>query len=1004
MKTAINLVAAFVIAGAALSVNAATYYWKPGTTQGLWTNLSNWSTEGVDGAAAAALPNSSDSLSGVSDYNFDLEGGNYTLTAWEIPSDWNNHYLTVANGTLTFTGEVSTHSGQINVGANGTLNLTGSFNPGTYSSAGLMVNANDGGVVVISGSVRLYNGSFAVNAGGSMTFSPSELRFGAEKHGYALTFSNAGILSLPDGFKFNRWDTDTADSGATYTFTQSSGTLNLGGSFENAPSSSNSKPGQFSIVFSGGTVNVTGDVTFNVTSVALENSVTFNVTSGKTVDLTPVSFASGSSITKTGDGTIILPATAPTATISAGKLALSASTYDLAAVTFEAGSVIELTAMGGRVDSANSSIASATFAATIPATPGTAVLYSTDSTVLTKAKTDLDLSVPTGFDLVINGETLSVEAETAGSFTATGNITEAAGWGGTVPAADSDVAIDGSGVIATYSGGDLPAWNSIEVKNGATLRIESDLTLPRIILNKNATLAIGNNAVVTLANIADLAGAVAISPELVIPTLTIESGATLNVPGRMKFSNVNISLAGTIATTTSGGVTFGYADNGETTYIGFNANGGTISIEPGSGTYDTSPLEFCCPVAGGAVIVPGVSLTLTGTTINPLYVRSQVTYMFTDSYRCGFHMGVNNPSANVFEVVFDNTKWGVSGKTYIKGGATFRLVNGGSYQNFEVHDLWDRRAEIAEMGRVVVGNGSEFRLNAMGNYGTNPLQVNPTSANHQAIVVEDGGTFECYSTAGNRNGAFVASNSVYRIYMPSIYYEHSTAGVYNTFNVPFTGFASVDIADGDTMTFTTRNKVFWDAGQFDDASGDRVVALADVPITGGGSIALSNDNVNVFGVIVTCGENTATGTAGVVPPAAGKGATTLYFADGANWAGTVTAGGFATTNLVDATAACTNAFGTLDLAAGTTLKLRVWKTGGVIVRHDGLNVNTYANNGGRLVLEAMDEPLGPGDKLVLGAIGAGSPLPAMLPSWTAERNHDGNLSVRYLSGFSVIIR
>jgi len=76
----------------------------------------------------------------------------------------------------------------------------------------------------------------------------------------------------------------------------------------------------------------------------------------------------------------------------------------------------------------------------------------------------------------------------------------------------------------------------------------------------------------------------------------------------------------------------------------------------------------------------------------------------------------------------------------------------------------------------------------------------------------------------------------------------------------------------------------------------------------------------------------------------------------------------------------------------------------VIVRHDGLNVNTYANNGGRLVLEAMDEPLGPGDKLVLGAIGAGSPLPAMLPSWTAERNHDGNLSVRYLSGFSVIIR
>ena len=63
-----------------------------------------------------------------------------------------------------------------------------------------------------------------------------------------------------------------------------------------------------------------------------------------------------------------------------------------------------------------------------------------------------------------------------------------------------------------------------------------------------------------------------------------------------------------------------------------------------------------------------------------------------------------------------------------------------------------------------------------------------------------------------------------------------------------------------------------------------------MPITGGGSILVSNANANVFGIVVQSGSNTATGTASVVPPTgAGIGATTLYFADGANWAGTVVA-------------------------------------------------------------------------------------------------------------------
>ncbi|MBR2838010.1 MAG: hypothetical protein IKE55_04475, partial [Kiritimatiellae bacterium] len=499
-----------------------------------------------------------------------------------------------------------------------------------------------------------------------------------------------------------------------------------------------------------------------------------------------------------------------------------------------------------------------------------------------------------------------------------------------------------------------------------------------------------------------------------VPALSVASGATLNVPGGMKFSNVDISLSGKIASTTAGGITFGYAAAGETAYIGLAAHGGTISIEPGGGDYNSSSLEFCCPAAGGAVNAVG-SLALVNSTILPQYERSGVTYPLTVAYQIGFNLGVNNPAGNLFEVVFDNTQWGVLGSFYIKGGATFRLANGGAYMTFESLGYWGRYGQISENGRIVVGSGCEFRMNAMGDYGTHPLDVSPSSAGHQAIVVEDGGTFENYRFSGNGRGVFIASNSVYRIYQPNIYDEHysessGTATIYDTRNVPFEGFQSVEVAEGATLTFSTRNKVFWDSGQFDETSGDRVVALADVPIAGGGSVALSNANVNVFGVVVRSGANTATGTAGVLAPASGVGATTLYFANGANWAGTVVAdGNVALTNLVDAAAPSTNTFGTLDMAVD--FPVRVWKEDGVVVANDGLNVGRYVDNNNRLLPTlAAGASFAPGDKIAVGKVAKGAALPRVGRGWLVEAepiDGDGDndlLVLTYGRGSQLILR
>lgn len=836
--------------------------------------------------------------------------------------------------------------------------------------------------------------------GGTLVFAPASYAV----HGWGRSETDHDEINIASGSaSFPNGITMTGTFTEPNQVNQSGGTATFGGDFTSQMA--------WTYTWSGGTLAITDDSTFGA-NVALvipaSASVSLDIASGKSFAAPGLSADSTASITVTGGGTFSIAPTTASIILQNGALGIATSgTYDLSNVSVGSGAAtIALTAFGATINSLPAALASATFIADLSnVAAGTVILNSSDPTVLAKVKSDLDASAPAGMTLAVSGTTLSLEAQSAYAFTTTGDLLGAAGWGGAVPPAGVEVSIEGSGVVATYASGEIPAWTSITVKNGATLRVTGNATLPPVVLNKSATLAIDNNATLTLANIGDISGIAAASQ---VPVLSVASGATLNVPGGMKFSNVNISLAGTIAATTAGGITFGYAAAGETTYIGLASNGGTISIEPGSGDYNSSSLSFCCPAAGGTVNAIG-SLSLSNTTLLPNYTRGEV-FPLTISHQIGFYVGDNNPANIPFEVVFDNTQWGVLGSFFVKGGATFRLVNGGAYKNFESVGYWGRYAKIAENGRIVVGRGCEFRMNALGDYGSHPLEVTPTSSGHQAIVVEEGGVFETYRFSGNGNGVFVASNSVYTIYMPSLYNEHvsSSSGsvtIYDTTNIPFAGFQAVSLGDNSTLTFTTRNKVFWDDGQFDENSGDRVVALADVPITGaGGSIALDNANVNKFGVIVTCGSNTATGSASVVAPGEGEGDTTLYFANGANWAGTVTAGNVALTNLVNGAAASTNAFGTLDLAAERTFPVRVWKSGGAVVAHDGLNVDNYATNGGKIAFDVRGEAMALGEGFILGTIGAESPLPALARPWVAKRRDGGLLQVSISSGLSIIVR
>ena len=994
MEKLIKLVCATAAcAFAVASAQATTYYWKPGRTQGLWTELGNWSTESISGANAESLPSESDSLYGTADYNFNLDDGSYTLAGWSTPGDWDNHYLTITNGTLAFTGEVSTHSGWINVDSGATLELPvgSSFTPGLYSTAGMAVNVNDGGAMSVAGSVRLYSGTFSVANGGSMTFAPSNLRFGAEAHDYALSFSNAGTLTLPNGFAFDRWDVATVDAGSSYAFYQTAGTLNLGGSIANAPSSSSSKPGNFSVVLSGGTVNVTADVSFQVSSVTVENTVTVNVYSGKRIDMTPVVFAAGASIVKTGAGVVVLPPINAAATISAGGVVIAtATTYDLSNVTFAEGTTVALSALGATVDACDPSLAAnAVFMADLSgANIGTTVFSSLDGALLAKVKGDLegDAGFPGDKQLSISGSALRLENKASGySFVAGGeaDILDAAGWGGSVPGSGESVSITGATTVATFSSGDFPQWSSIEVKDGATLRISADAGLPQVTLYPNARLEIVSGTT-SIAN--GLVGSFELVNDTVhLPVLSVATNATLAVASGMKFKNVDIRLYGTVTKGSDADASpvFGHADNGETSYFALSADGCVFDFHSNQNAANGS-VSIVCPSSGGTVVPVGTIV---------LRNSSRTVSGWADFGNWEF--GVNNPTSVPFDVLVDGTMLDCAACFYASGAAHMTLVNGACIRrNSSCLGHYFSQA-IQDSATVDVGVGCCIDFTT----GDGVFGIDSQSA-VDAVAVRDGGVYAVsHNSSGWGLGVFASDGGVLgvtKIYKPSSGDPRQRTDLLR-------GFGSARL-DGDLAIAS----VNVGGGNYD---WDRHTTMANVPFSGTGDVTVTNGVPQYpFTVTMRNGANTATGAIRVAK-ADGDAETMLYFANGANWAGTVVAGNVALTNLVDAAAACTNSFGTLDLAAD--FPFRVWKENGAIVANDVLNVGNYVDNGGRLApTSATGEVFGPGDRIAVGRISksAASTLPRATRRWFAETESiDGDddnvmLVLVYGRGFQVILR
>ena len=140
------------------------------------------------------------------------------------------------------------------------------------------------------------------------------------------------------------------------------------------------------------------------------------------------------------------------------------------------------------------------------------------------------------------------------------------------------------------------------------------------------------------------------------------------------------------------------------------------------------------------------------------------------------------------------------------------------------------------------------------------------------------------------------------------------------------------------------------------------MTLADKPIKGEGDFVMTNGVPGRgFAATIVCGRNTATGSASVAPSAD---PTTLYFNDGANWAGTVVAGNIALTNLTAAANPATVTFKTLDLQGN--FPIRIWKDSGIFT-NDMVNL-TAALTGSGIIEPVLENglKLAGGETFVLG--------------------------------------
>ena len=918
---------------AAMSAHAATYYWKGPTDtdataqRGAWSSLSNWSTEGVNGADAVAVPGASDKLYGLQTRAIDLEGQEWSIGGWDSTGDWTNYKMAIGNGTLNVVGDVTTHSDEIYLrsGAKLVFAQGTTFTPAVWDGGSHKQWVNADAELDILGRLNIYKYELVVHAGGTAVINPTKWDISNNTAQKSFLRTDGGTLNLPNGISFSSGSTG-GGFGFSLELTEKAGgekgTIILGG-----PVKKNGQPGTYSASFASGKIRATGDVSFDFDSVAVTSgaSLELEVADGASFDFAGVAIGEGAVVTKTGSGEVrftngVIP---QGLVVSEGAVVLddNGASYDLSSLEFRSNGKVKIGAAGVTLTGWNSTLLSSGGFVSGVASPvaGSVLFTCANADVLALAKQGLDATLPEGFATTVDGNSLVVSSAYVFNSTTVTDINDPTGWAGGVVPVGKVVTIMGEGVAARATS--LPGFAGITIQDGASLVIAGDATLPPITLSGNAALTIESGTSTSATAIQMLADGEA------RPAIAISQGAALEVPGGSVFPSCDLTVLGTLAATTAGDLVLGYASAGATSSFGLAVKGGTLSTQSGD-------IRFFCPAAGG--------------TVTPVDVVNFNNATFAHDNDHGFYFCVNNPASVPVEFSFNNgtiLNYPKRGYYDIAGGAKLGFVKDASLNR--AHNQNEKfTLTVSGQACISLGSGTSSIIgessSSGGSVGNGAMTFSPDTDGFTALVI-DNATWETYHPAGN-------GKAVVEVYGDST----NMISQYNyNWAKPFTGFKAVHLNDNATLTIV--NNV------------DATALEVNAPFTGTGSLAFSSPRSNVRTFNFTSAASTATGTLSADP--AKKDA--LAIAANAKWAGTVAWNGKA--SITHSSTADSMIFGGIDLASDFTL--RIWGDG--TCDHYTLTGAGFANNGGKLVVAIGDgyEPQAE-DKWTFARVPAGTPVPS----------------------------
>lgn len=929
--------------GIAVAVQCAAgevYCWAGGDW-GLYSEPSNWRIGSADGAVATSCPGASDSLYSKQDFRFDLGGGNGFVGSWDTTDDWKGDTLSVSNGILTI-DTIRTHNGTVEVCNGGTLAVKTKYVFALNDASAHEVYVRNGGELQVLGDAIVYKMAMEVESGGRLLLNPT--RFGPSP-GTAQdsTLTVSGELDAPSGFTFVNDDFWNDYNRLTFSL-QDGGMLKLGGSVSRGVG----RKGGLRFEWNGGAIQSTGNVNFvNTECVIPENArLSLEVSEGRLVDLSAFSVGTGAEVTKTGAGAVRLGAgnfANASVVISEGMLSVGEAypasvvlkdgtcvSLDCAegSIVFpadlgiESGAEVTLkVAVGGvAIDMLPAEFADVTFdlsRAVMDVPFITCADAQSRATLLAK----LEAAVSPAQEVREVGESLVVCERKDNAFTGgeDGTVTDwndPAGWsGGTVPEG-GEISVRGEDVTVDISS--TPSASRIEVSLGAKVRVSGNtVDLPEIALVGDARLEVVSGS-------AYLTNGLSCTPSVAggrvsLPSLAVGSGATLNVAGGMKFRNIAIELNGTLSKSAEDGEgpVFGYAEADETSYISFVGDGGTFDVHSSQVQTD-GKVDFVCPAPGGRVKALGD------------IVLKDMAFIVNGWRDFGFRrFGVDNPKDEPFTVMLDGTPVASPWAFIAAGAATVRLRNGGSVMKNSACANHGFDNELTDSAKVeVAGEGSYF------DYAGGNGDFRIKTAGGDAMVVRDGGAYVVGYSVGTGKGTFVASNGVLGV--TKQYDVRHRSDLLN-------GFGSARIEHGSALFVSPL-----DLG-VGNQEWERRSVFSDIPIAGGGDLVVSNSMPDkVFTVTVVNGENSCSGLAMAIVSGECDSAaeTALYFADGANWDGTVVANGLvALTNVTDSAQPANVSFNRVRLVG--RLPLRAWRSADGDVVNDAISMTGgFVRDGG----------------------------------------------------------